>query len=353
MQRIDHVVYAVRDLDVAARAVPRGARARLDPRRRAPPMGDREPDRAAGRRPTSSCSPSSTRSVAARRSAPIVCWRLTADGDRWYRDLRRGRRRRGDRRPARPRGRRRARGPAPTAPRSGGAAPGSTIPPVTRGCRSSSRGTCPTSCCRAAPSAPPHPSGAAGIAGWRSAATPTRSAHGSGAPTSRSRWSATSPGSVRCGSSTDRGDARPRRLGERPRRGRRSGRRGARCPTESRTSSSGTSSGDPATLAWVIGPGTSISDSTPPSDSARKKSSVRRATSSASSRRSDRERHHAAEVRPSGARRRRVRGAPRAPGSSTRGHLRVAREERRRPPPRLAQCARIRTASVFRPRSAR
>ena len=38
-------------------------------------------------------------------------------------------------------------------------------------------------------------------------------------------------------------------------------------PTESRTRSAGTSSGDPATLACVIRPGCSISDSTPPSDS--------------------------------------------------------------------------------------
>ena len=38
-------------------------------------------------------------------------------------------------------------------------------------------------------------------------------------------------------------------------------------PTDSRTRSPGTSSGEPAALAWVIRPGCSISDSTPPSDS--------------------------------------------------------------------------------------
>ena len=55
-------------------------------------------------------------------------------------------------------------------------------------------------------------------------------------------------------------------------------------PTESRTRSPGTSSGEPAALAWVIRCGCSISDSTPPSDSARVNSWVRshtfRATSS-------------------------------------------------------------------------
>ena len=50
---------------------------------------------------------------------------------------------------------------------------------------------------------------------------------------------------------------------------------GCSMPTDNRTRSSGTSSGEPATLAWVIGPGTSISDSTPPSYTACKKSSVR------------------------------------------------------------------------------
>ena len=65
------------------------------------------------------------------------------------------------------------------------------------------------------------------------------------------------------------------------------------------------------------GPGTSISDSTPPSDSARKNSSVRRATSTARGGRPHPERHHAAEVRhlPGGDRVARVVG--RAPGSST------------------------------------
>ena len=47
---------------------------------------------------------------------------------------------------------------------------------------------------------------------------------------------------------------------------------------------SGTSIGDPVTLACVIGPGSSISDSTPPSDSARKNSFVDSATRIASSR---------------------------------------------------------------------
>ena len=53
-------------------------------------------------------------------------------------------------------------------------------------------------------------------------------------------------------------------------------------PTDSLMSVGGTSSSDPATLACVIGPGTSMSDSTPPSDSARKNSLVRCATSTAS-----------------------------------------------------------------------
>ncbi len=53
-------------------------------------------------------------------------------------------------------------------------------------------------------------------------------------------------------------------------------------PTDSRTSCAGTSHGDPATLACVIGPGTSINDSTPPSDSARKNSSARSAIAIAS-----------------------------------------------------------------------
>ena len=39
-------------------------------------------------------------------------------------------------------------------------------------------------------------------------------------------------------------------------------------PTDSRTSAGSTSSGEPATDMWVIAAGSSISDSTPPSDSA-------------------------------------------------------------------------------------
>src|SRR6185436_17440053 len=58
---------------------------------------------------------------------------------------------------------------------------------------------------------------------------------------------------------------------------------GCSMPTESRIRSPGTSKGEPATLAWVIGPGTSINDSTPPSDSARKNRRVRSATRIASS----------------------------------------------------------------------
>src|SRR3954447_1635555 len=46
-------------------------------------------------------------------------------------------------------------------------------------------------------------------------------------------------------------------------------------PTDSRTRSSGTSSCEPAVDACVIAPGYSISDSTPPNDSARMKTSVR------------------------------------------------------------------------------
>ena len=61
---------------------------------------------------------------------------------------------------------------------------------------------------------------------------------------------------------------------EGPPRGRRSGRRRPRCrPTGGRAPGS-TSSGDPATDMWVIAAGTSISDSTPPSDSARVNSRV-------------------------------------------------------------------------------
>src|SRR2546421_2482769 len=58
---------------------------------------------------------------------------------------------------------------------------------------------------------------------------------------------------------------------------------GCSIPTDSRTRVGGTSSGDPATLAWVILPGCSMRDSTPPRDSARKNSSVRPHTSRASS----------------------------------------------------------------------
>ena len=68
-------------------------------------------------------------------------------------------------------------------------------------------------------------------------------------------------------------------------------------PTESRTRLSGTSSAEPATEAWVIAAGCSISDSTPPSDSARVKISVAAQTRSAASRPpADGERHHAAEA---------------------------------------------------------
>ena len=49
-------------------------------------------------------------------------------------------------------------------------------------------------------------------------------------------------------------------------------------PTLSRTRSAGTSRSVPATLAWVIRPGCSISDSTPPSDSPRVKTRVRSQT---------------------------------------------------------------------------
>ena len=45
-------------------------------------------------------------------------------------------------------------------------------------------------------------------------------------------------------------------------------------PTDRRTSDAGTSSGEPATEAWVMRPGCSISDSTAPSDSASVNSSV-------------------------------------------------------------------------------
>ena len=54
-------------------------------------------------------------------------------------------------------------------------------------------------------------------------------------------------------------------------------------PTDSRSRSSGTSSGDPATEAWVISPGCSIRLSTAPSDSASVNSSVAPATRLAAS----------------------------------------------------------------------
>ena len=56
---------------------------------------------------------------------------------------------------------------------------------------------------------------------------------------------------------------------------RRADRRRVSMPTDSRTRSAGTSSGEPAALACVIRPGCSISDSTPPSDSARTNSFAR------------------------------------------------------------------------------
>ena len=52
----------------------------------------------------------------------------------------------------------------------------------------------------------------------------------------------------------------------------------ASMPTDSRTRSAGTSSGEPAAEAWVIDAGCSISDSTPPSDSASVNSRVRSQT---------------------------------------------------------------------------
>ena len=68
----------------------------------------------------------------------------------------------------------------------------------------------------------------------------------------------------------DAGDRARRRAGlsRGPGRGRRAGRRRSRCRRESRIRSAGTSSSVPATDACVIRPGCSISDSTPPSDSA-------------------------------------------------------------------------------------
>ena len=68
-------------------------------------------------------------------------------------------------------------------------------------------------------------------------------------------------------------------------------------PTDSRTRSSGTSSCDPAVEACVIAPGCSISDSTPPSDSARMKISVREQKSRAAcGPPAQPDRHHAAEA---------------------------------------------------------
>src|SRR5690606_25334317 len=52
-------------------------------------------------------------------------------------------------------------------------------------------------------------------------------------------------------------------------------------PTDSRTRSSGTAKGEPATEAWVIRAGCSINDSTPPSDSASRNSLARLQASTA------------------------------------------------------------------------
>ena len=63
------------------------------------------------------------------------------------------------------------------------------------------------------------------------------------------------------------------------------GRRRSRCRRWRRTRSAGTSRSVPATLAWVIRPGCSMSDSTPPSDSPRVNTWVRRRPCSAWDRR--------------------------------------------------------------------
>ena len=219
---IDHVVRAVRDLDGRRRAAARGARARVGPRWTPPSMGDREPDRAAGRD-----LPRAARGGGSRSGGPGLGRTLldaTADGDRWYAICVRGRRRTTAHRlglEVEPGARTR---PDGAEVRWRGA--GFESPERDGGSRSSSRGTCPTSCTPGAGRA--HPSGATGIAwlevGGDRAACPS----GSGAPASRSV------------SSTARRDSGPSDCERRrapssscasraPAPGRRSGRRGARC----------------------------------------------------------------------------------------------------------------------------
>ena len=78
------------------------------------------------------------------------------------------------------------------------------------------------------------------------------------------------------GAGRDRG-AGPALAGQRPGADRRSGPAGSSIPQLSRTRSAGTAAAEPSTDWWVIACGTSISDSTPPSDSASVNSRVRAA----------------------------------------------------------------------------
>ena len=122
-------------------------------------------------------------------------------------------------------------------------------------------------------------------------------------------------------------------------------------PTLSRIRSAGTSRSVPATLAWVIRPGCSISDSTPPSDSPRVNTSARvahreRLLLAAG----DPERHDAAEPLHLLAPRPRGRGARAARGRSPRRPA-GARSRKSTTRSALSQCRSIRTPSVLSPRS--
>ena len=90
-------------------------------------------------------------------------------------------------------------------------------------------------------------------------------------------------------------------------------------PTDRRTSAGSTSSGEPATDRWVIAAGTSMSDSTPPSDSASVKRCVPSAMATARS----------AAVRPSGTSGRHERDHPAEPGVEDGRHVAAPAQERR------------------------
>ena len=108
----------------------------------------------------------------------------------------------------------------------------------------------------------------------------TKTAHTASAGTATSRVAHTRLTATAAGVLSRHHDRTVKRA---PARDRRRGRRPTRCPTERRIRLSGTSSGEPATEAWVIRPGCSIRLSTAPSDSASVNSFVAAATRSAAS----------------------------------------------------------------------